>query len=309
MDPDVSKKRIGFIGLGLMGKPMSRNLLKAGYQVTVFNRSRPAMDELKADGAILGESPQDVASRSDVVIAMVPDSPDVKDVMLGQSGVIQSTRPRMIVIDMSTISPAVERAIAQRFAEKDVEYLDAPVTGGQEGAVNATLSIMVGGAKEALDRSIDVFGAMGKKITYVGPSGAGQIVKACNQLIIALTYVGVGEALVMGTKAGIDPSVLVEAIKDGAARCWALDARAPRVMRRQFSPGFKAKHHLKDLGFVRDLAKEMNLKLEGSKMVYAMFGELVNKKNRGDWDNSSLMTLIEDVNGVEIRTRSSGLQE
>jgi 2-hydroxy-3-oxopropionate reductase len=305
MNTNVARPRIGFIGLGLMGKPMSKNLLKAGYQVTVFNRSRPAMDELKSDGANLGENPKEVALKSDVVIAMVPDSADVKDVMLGQSGVIQSARPGLTVIDMSTISPGVERAIAGRFAEKGVEYLDAPVTGGQEGAVNATLSIMVGGRKQAVDDVADILKAMSKKITHVGPSGSGQIVKACNQLIIALTYVGVGEALVMGAKAGIDPSVIVEAIKDGAARCWVLDARAPRVIERQFAPGFKARHHFKDLGFVQELAEEMDLKLEGSKMVYQMFDDLVNKKNRGDWDNSSLMTLIEDTNGVEIRRKAA----
>jgi len=306
MNAKNQRPRIGFIGLGLMGKPMAKNLLKAGFDLIVLNRSRPVMDELKTAGAEVGLNPKDVASKSEVVIAMVPDSPDVKEVMLGNLGVIHSAREGATVIDMSTISPTVEREIAHRFAEKDINYLDAPVTGGQEGAVNATLSIMVGGNKEALDGCMDVLKTMGNKVTYVGPSGSGQIVKACNQLIIAMTYLGVGEALVMGTKAGIDPAIIVEAIKDGAARCWVLDARAPRVMERQFAPGFKARHHLKDLGFIQDLSKEMGLTLDGSKIVYRMFDELVNRKGRGDWDNSSLMTLIEDVNGVEIRRKNVG---
>lgn len=283
---------------------MSRNLLKAGYHVAVFNRSKPAMEELREAGAEVCESSSDVAAKSDIVITIVPDSPDVREVLLGPSGVIQSARRGMIVVDMSTISPAAEREIARRFADRGVRYLDAPVTGGQEGAVNATLSIMVGGDKETLDKCIDVLKAMGRKVTYVGPIGSGQVVKACNQIIIALTYEGVGEALVMGTKMGIDPSIIVEAIKDGAARCWVLDARAPRVIERQFAPGFKARHHLKDLRIVRELIGELNLKLPGSNLAYQMFDELVNEKNRGDYDNSGVMTVIEDMNGVVIQRKA-----
>jgi len=287
-----------------MGKPMSKNLLKAGYHVAVFNRSRPAMDELRDAGAEVCENSRGVAARSDIVITIVPDAPDVRDVLLGPSGVIQSAKRGLIVIDMSTISPSEEREIARRLADREVRYLDAPVTGGQEGAVNATLSIMVGGDRETLDKCMDVLKAMGRKITYVGPTGSGQVAKACNQLIIALTYQGVGEALVMGTKMGLDPAIIVEAIKDGAARCWVLDARAPRVIERQFAPGFKARHHLKDLRIVRELIRQQNLKLPGSDMAYQMFDELVNVKNRGDDDNSSVMTVIEDMNGVIIQRKA-----
>lgn len=305
----VKRPRIGFIGLGLMGKPMSKNLLKAGYHVTVFNRSKQAMEELRAAGADLGGSPRAVAENSDIVIAMVPDSKDVRDVILGPSGVIHSARPGMVVIDMGTISPAVEREISLRFAEKGVDYLDAPVTGGQEGAAKGTLSIIVGGQSAVLRRCIDVLKAMGSKVTHVGPIGSGQIVKACNQLMTAMMYVGVGEALAMGTKAGVDPATIVEALKDGTARCLPLEKRAPRVIERNFAPGFKAKHHLKDLGIVRELVEGMGLDLPGSALAYRMFNVLVNDKNRGDWDTSSVMTVIEDANDVLIQSKTGGESE
>lgn len=281
---------------------MSKNLIKSGYQVTVYNRSSAAMDELELLGAHRAKNPGEVGKQSDVVISIVPDSSDVREVMLGSNGVIESARPGLVVIDMSTISADVEKDISTTLKKFGVDYLDAPVSGGTEGATNGTLAIMVGGKKEILDKCKPIFEVLGKKITYVGPSGSGQTVKACSQLIAALSFLGVAEALVLGESAGIDPAIVREAIKDGAARCWVLDARADKVMRRQFIPGFKARHHLKDLGFVKEMAKSKELKLNGAEWAYEMFSRLVYEKDRGDWDNSAVMTLVEEMNSMVIKT-------
>lgn len=281
---------------------MSKNLIKAGYQVTVYNRSSHAAEELESLGARRARNPSEVAKYSDVIIVIVPDSSDVRDVTLGPFGIIQSARSGLVVIDMSTISANMEKEISLAFEQRGTSYLDAPVSGGTEGAANGTLVIMVGGKEETVNQCMPIFEALGKKTTYVGPIGSGQVVKACSQLIAALSFLGVAEALVLGESAGVDPATVRDAIKDGAARCWVLDMRANKVMKRQFDPGFKARHHLKDLGFVNEIAKSNGLKLKGAEWAFEMFNTLVQEKGRGDWDNSAVMTVIEDMNNTTIKT-------
>jgi 3-hydroxyisobutyrate dehydrogenase len=246
-------KRVGFIGLGVMGKPMAINLLRAGYPLTVWNRTKSKMDELIAMGAYGASSPKEVAERSDVVITMVTDSPDVEDVILGPNGVIHGARPGLIVIDMSTISPKVTRRIADELSKKGVKMLDAPVSGGERGAREATLSIMVGGPREAFEECLPILETLGKKITYMGPTGMGQTAKLCNQVICALNIQAVCEGLMLGAKAGLDLRRLLEAVSAGAASSWMLINLGPKMIERDFKPGFKIRHQQKDLRLALEL--------------------------------------------------------
>jgi 3-hydroxyisobutyrate dehydrogenase len=255
--------RIGFIGLGIMGRPMARNLLKAGFTLTVWNRSRPGIDELVAEGAAEGAGPADVARRSDIVITMVSDSPDVEEVALGANSIVEGAHDGLVHIDMSTISPDVTRRIAARLAEAGVEMLDAPVSGGQQGAIDGTLSIMAGGKAETLERCRPVLAAMGGKIVHCGPNGAGQTVKLCNQIAVAVTNLGVCEALVFAARSGIDPQVMIEAVSAGAGTSWQLQNLAPRMVARDFRPGFKVAHQRKDLRLALEAAAAMAAPLPG----------------------------------------------
>ncbi|KKM63658.1 hypothetical protein LCGC14_1509290, partial [marine sediment metagenome] len=249
--------RIGFIGLGIMGRPMARNLIKAGFPLTVWNRSRPGIDELVTEGAAEGSSPADVAQRSDVVITIVGDSPDVEEVALGRGGIIEGAHPGLVHVDMTTMSPQVTRRIGERLAEAGVEMLDAPVSGGQQGAIDGKLSIMAGGHKETLERCRPVLEAVGRKIVYCGPSGAGQTVKLCNQIAVAMTNLGMCEALVFAVRSGIDPRVMIEAVSAGAGTSWQLQNLAPRIVERDFRPGFKVAHQRKDLRLALEAAKKL----------------------------------------------------
>ena len=268
-------ERIGFIGLGIMGKPMVRNLLKAGFAVRVFNRSQPAIDELVADGATGTQSPREVAERSDIVITMVTDGPDVEQVLLHEQGVIEGARPGLLVIDMSTISPVVTRQIADRLREHDVHMLDAPVSGGDKGAIAGTLSIMVGGDEADFDRAKPIFEAMGKTITHCGPTGAGQTVKACNQIMVAVVIEAVAEALVLGSKAGVDPEIILRVLGGGMAQSRMMDVRGSTMAQHIFEPGFKAKLHLKDLGIVINTAREFGVALPVTGVVSQLYTTLV----------------------------------
>src|SRR5574339_556038 len=227
--------KVGYIGLGLMGKSIARNILKAGFPVIVHNRSRAAVDELVAEGATAANSPKEVAEQVEVVFTNLPDTPDVEKVVLGEYGIIAGAHEGLIYIDNSTIKPAAARAIAEKLAEKNVFALDAPVSGGDIGARNGTLTIMVGGEASALEKVMPVFMAMGKTVTHVGASGAGQVAKAANQIMVAAQMVAMGELLVFSKKAGVDPKKVVEAIKGGAAQCWTLDGKPPRL--------FDGSHH------------------------------------------------------------------
>ena len=247
--------RVGYIGLGLMGKSIARNIMKAGFPVVVHNRSRAAVDELVAEGASAANSPKDVAEQVDIVFTNLPDSPDVENVALDVvHGIIAGGRKGLIVVDNSTIKPASARLIASKLKEKGILSLDAPVSGGDIGAKNGTLTIMVGGEAEALEKVMPVFQAMGKTVTHVGEAGAGQVAKAANQIMVAAQMVAMGELLVFAKKAGVDPKKVVDAIKGGAAQCWTLDVKPPRLFDGNRNPGFKAHMQLKDMGIVLDLS-------------------------------------------------------
>jgi 2-hydroxy-3-oxopropionate reductase len=295
-------KQIGFIGLGIMGKPMALNLLKAGHALTVHNRSRASVQELVAAGAADGKSSRGVAERSEIVITMLPDSPDVELVALGPDGVLEGARPGTVLIDMSTISPQVSQKVAAEAAKKGVEMLDAPVSGGDVGAKQGTLSIMVGGKQEVFDRCLEVFQAMGKNIVRVGEIGAGGAVKLANQVIVAGTIQAVAEGLVLGAKAGVDPELMVRAISGGLARCGILEVRAPRVLDGIFDPGFTVKLHLKDLGLALTAGKALSVPLPMTSYINEMFKALV-AQGKGDRDHSSLIQVVEQMAGTEVRKR------
>jgi 2-hydroxy-3-oxopropionate reductase len=291
---------IGFIGLGAMGRPMSRNLLRAGYPLVVHNRSRAPVDELVAAGAQAGTSPGDVAGRSGVVITMLPDSPDVEAVMRGPEGVLASARPGALVIDMSTISPAVARRLAEEARGRGLEMLDAPVSGGDIGARDATLTIMVGGSAAALERARPIFQVLGKTITHIGDCGAGQVAKACNQIIVAVTIEAAGEALVLAEKAGVDPARVREALLGGYAQSRILEVHARRALQRQFRPGFKARLQLKDLGIALAAGKEYGVTMPATAAAAEMFKGLCAAGGAED-DNSALIAHIARLAGLDWR--------
>ncbi|MBA7503495.1 2-hydroxy-3-oxopropionate reductase [subsurface metagenome] len=295
-------KKIGFIGLGTMGKPMAKNLLSAGYSLVVYNRSKGAVRELEESGARGANSAKEVASQTDVVITMLPDSADVSQVILGPAGVIEGTKQGNIIIDMSTIAYKATREIAAEVEARGVEMLDAPVSGGERGAIDGTLSIMVGGKREVFENCLDIFNAMGKNIVHVGDIGAGQVVKACNQIVTGLTLAAVAEALVLGTKAGVDPKLIVEAITPGAARCWMLEVKAPTMLKRDFRPTFKLKLHHKDLRIALDIGNDFGVPLPVTSLLYQIFSAL-KVAGKGDYDHSSIITFIEDLAGIQVSSR------
>lgn len=267
-------KRIGFIGLGLMGSGMSMNILKAGFPLTVWNRTVSRTEPLVKAGAKVAKSPKDVAEKSDIVIDMVTDSKDVEEVLLGPNGVINGVKPGTIVIDMSTISPIRTREIASRFAERGIKMLDAPVSGGDIGARNGTLSIMVGGDKDAFDEATPVFQAMGKTITHIGGNGDGQICKAVNQILVGMNVLGVAEALVFAKKAGVDVKKVYTAIVGGAAGSWQLTNNGAKLLVGDHEPGFKVKDYLKDLRIIMETSDSIKMPLVGTAIVQQMFKNL-----------------------------------
>lgn len=296
------KKRIGFIGLGVMGKPMAMNLLKAGYPLTVWNRTRSKMEDLVKMGAAPGESPKDVAEKSDVVITMVTDSAAVEAVILGPSGVIEGVRPGMIVIDMSTISPSVTRRIAEKLKEKGVEMLDAPVSGGDIGAKQGTLSIMVGGSEEVFKECLPIFEVLGKRITYMGTNGMGQMTKLCNQVICALNIQAVCEGLMLGAKAGLDLEKLLSVVTAGAAGSWMLSNLGPKIIKRDFEPGFKMVHQLKDLRLALAQASELNVPLPGTALVNQMF-KAVEAAGLGEKGTQAAIVAVEKLAGFKVEKK------
>ena len=293
------KKRIGFIGLGVMGRPMALNLLKAGYPMVVWNRTRSKMKSLLEAGAEGADSPREVAEKSDVVITMVTDSPDVEEVILGPNGVIHGAHPGLVVIDMSTISPTVTRRIAQKLAEKGVKMLDAPVSGGDIGAKKGTLSIMVGGPKETFEECLPIFKVLGKKITYMGPSGMGQTTKLCNQVICALNIQAVCEGLMLGAAAGLDLKKLLEVVTAGAAGSWMLSNLGPKMIERDFRPGFKISHQQKDLRLVLSFASELKLPLPGTALVQQMLRS-VEAGGLGDKGTQAAIVAMEKIAGRRL---------
>jgi 2-hydroxy-3-oxopropionate reductase len=293
-------KRVGFIGLGLMGKPMARNLMRAGYPLTIHNRSRGAVDELAAEGATPATSPKEVAEQVDVVITCLPDSPDVEQVTLGSNGITEGGRSGLTVIDMSTIAPGVAMHIADELAEREIHWLDAPVSGGDVGAQQGTLAIMVGGDEAVFQDCLDLFQAMGQNIVHVGGPGAGQVAKVCNQIIAAGTMAAMSEALVLAAKAGADVERVIEAIRGGAARCWALEVRAPQILRRELEPGFKAYMQYKDLNIVLDAGKTYQVALPVTGTVRELYTAML-AAGRGELDTSAVVTVLEDLAHVQVR--------
>ncbi len=298
----MSLPTIGFIGLGIMGRPMSKHLLKAGYPLVVYDIVQAAVDELKAAGAEAGSSPKAVAARSQVIITMLPDSPDVEAVALGPDGLIEGVKSGVLYADMSTIAPSTSVKVAKAMAEKGVRCLDAPVSGGEVGAINAALSIMVGGAQADFDEMQPIFACLGKTITLCGPVGAGQTVKACNQIQVALNILGMSEALVLGAKAGVDPAIIHKVLSGGYAQSRVADVRGPKVITGDFKPGFKGRFHYKDLNIIMKTAAEYGVSLPVTSVVYSLFTSLL-ASGGGELDHTAVITVLEKLSGVEARTR------
>ena len=291
---------IGFIGLGIMGKPMARNLMKAGYSLTVYNRSRPAMDELAAEGAALGTSSKDVAQRTEVIITMLPDSADSEVVILGPNGVLEGAKAGSVIIDMSSIAPLASQKIGAEAAKVGVEMLDAPVSGGEPAAVSGNLAIMVGGKQDVLDRCMPVLDVMGRSVVRVGDLGAGNTVKLANQIIVAANIEAVGEAFVLAQKAGIDPELVFQAIRGGLAGSNVMEAKAPMIMDRNFNPGFRIRLHQKDLHNALLTGKELGVPLPVTSLVQQMIGALMNQ-GRGENDHSGIVNFIEDLAAIQVK--------
>ena len=297
----MSKPKIGFIGLGIMGKPMAGHLIDAGYELVVHNRNRDAVDELVGKGAAEAYSGKEVAEHSDIVITMLPDSPDVESVALGEGGIIEGAHEGLIFVDMSTIAPSVTTQVGEVLAEKGVKSLDAPVSGGDIGAQNATLSIMVGGDEDTFNAVKPLFDVMGQSAILCGPLGAGQTVKACNQILVAVTIAGVSEALTMGTKAGVDPIKIVQVLSGGLARCGVLENRGERMVNGDFDPGFRIRLHYKDLNIIQKTSNDFSVPLPVTSEVFELFKTAM-VKGRGELDHSGLLTVIEDMSNIQART-------
>ena len=295
----MSTPNVGFIGLGIMGKPMARNLLKAGYALVVHNRSRAVVDELGKEGAQVAASAQEVALRSEVVITMLPDSPDVELVCAGDGGVFAGMKPGRLLIDMSSISPVVARKLATTAKTLGCDMLDAPVSGGQAGAIGATLSIMIGGATSAVDRAMPIFLALGKNIVHVGDAGAGQVTKAANQMVVGTTIAIVGEALVLAAKAGVDPAKVRQALLGGFAQSKILEAHGQRMLDRNFTPGFRIRLHEKDMKIALATGSEYGVPL----MVTGVVGQIMTAMKgmgNGDLDHSGLVKFVEELAKKEL---------
>jgi 2-hydroxy-3-oxopropionate reductase len=294
--------KIGFIGLGIMGKPMARNLLKAGYQLVVYDINSEAVKELIRDGAKEGKSSGDVASQCEVIITMLPNSPEVKEVVLGINGVIDGIKPGSVLIDMSSIAPLTSKEVSKKLLHKGAIMLDAPVSGGEPKAVAGTLAIMVGGPQETFNKVKDILGAMGASVTLVGDIGSGNITKLANQIIVALNIAAIGEAMVLATKAGVDPEKVYQAIRGGLAGSTALDAKMPLILDGNFKPGFRIELHIKDLLNALDTAKELDVPgvLTG-KVLEIM--QTLKADGKGKDDHCGIIQYYEKSAKVKVRKR------
>jgi len=288
---------IGFIGLGIMGKPMSKNLLKAGYPLVVHSRSRGPVDEVVKAGAKAASTPSEVAAQCDVLVTMLPNSPDVEQVALGKDGIIEGARPGLVFIDMSTISPIVSKKLGAALGGKGVKMLDAPVSGGEKGAIDAALSIMVGGDKATFDGVLPIFQAMGKTITLLGPLGMGGFTKLANQIIVAVNLTALAEALTLGKKAGLDRELLLTALGGGLAGSKCLEQKKPNYIAGTYNPGFKIDLHFKDLGLIMESARALGVPLPATAVVQELFSAM-RVKGRGGLDHSGIITLLEDLAGA-----------
>jgi 2-hydroxy-3-oxopropionate reductase len=287
---------VGLIGLGIMGKPMARNLAKAGYELVIYNRSQDDIDVLTGEGSQFqaAGSPREVAERTRAIITMLPDSQDVRDVVFSDQGLLPAIKKEHLLIDMSTIAPAMSVEVNAAIRERGARALDAPVSGGDKGAIAGTLSIMVGGDVEDFHRAMPLFEAMGKTIVHVGGAGAGQIVKACNQMVVAINYAAVSEALVAGAKAGVDPDKIVEVLSGGLAASRVMDLKGKSMIAHEFQPGFRIDLHRKDLAIALAAARESSTPVPVTAVVNQLF-EALAAAGRGDLDHSALVTVYEDL--------------
>jgi 2-hydroxy-3-oxopropionate reductase len=291
--------KVGYIGLGIMGAAIARNLMKAGHELVVHNRSQQIVQQLVSEGATAAHSPKEVAAQVEFVFTNLPDSPDVELVVLGPSGIIEGAHDGLVYIDNSTIKPETARVLAERLAAVGIAALDAPVSGGDVGARNGTLTIMVGGPQDAFDRAVPLFQAMGKAYVLVGDSGAGQIAKVCNQIIVGAQMTALAEALITAQKAGVDPSRVVDAIKGGAAQMWTLDVKPPRLFAGNRQPGFKAYMQHKDLGIVLDTARTYGIPLPVTAVVQQLYTAMLEQGNR-ELDNSAVISVYESLTGIHL---------
>jgi len=298
------KPEVGFIGLGIMGKPMSKNLLKAGYRLVVYDVVAKPVEELVGLGAKSVDSSREVAANSDVVITMLPDGPDVEKAILGPEGVLKGLKKDSIVVDMSSISPITAKRVAIEVEKSGGKMLDAPVSGGESGAVQGTLAIMVGGRQDVFDACLPMLRAMGKSVTLVGGSGAGQVAKLANQIIVALNIEALSEALVFAAKSGVDPEVLIQAIRGGLAGSTVMETKAPMIMDRNFKPGFRIRLHQKDLRNALATATEYNIPLPLTGLVQQIISSLVND-GKGDLDHSAIDMFIENLSKTEVRRKAA----
>lgn len=291
--------KIGFIGLGIMGKPMAKNLLKEGYDLVVLDLNKLAVEELTALGAEAGVSSKDVASKCEIVVTMLPNSPHVKAVVLGEGGVIEGARPGTVVIDMSSIAPLSSREIYAALEAKGIDLLDAPVSGGEPKAVDGTLSVMVGGKRDVFDKYYDIMKVMAGSVVYVGESGAGNIAKLCNQVVVAINISAVSEALILAKKAGVDPDLVYQAIRGGLAGSTVMDAKAPMMMDRNFNPGFRIDLHIKDLNNVLETSHAVGVSLPITAQVMEMM-QAIKLDGCGVEDHSSIVKYYEKLANIEV---------
>ena len=292
-------KKIGFIGLGIMGKPMSKNLLKAGYDLTVCDINASAVAEVVALGAKAASTPKEVAAQTEIIITMLPNSPQVKTVVLGENGVIEGAKPGTIVVDMSSIAPLAAQEVAKALAEKKVEMLDAPVSGGEPKAIDATLSIMVGGKQAIFDECLPILKCMGASAVLVGEVGAGNVTKLANQIVVALNIAALSEALVLATKAGVDPELVFNAIKGGLAGSTVMNAKAPLMLDRKFDPGFRINLHIKDLANVMETAHEVGVPLPLTSGVMEIL-QALKIDGLGNADHGAIVRYYEKLSQVEV---------
>lgn len=293
-------KKIGFIGLGIMGRPMAKNLIKAGYDLIVYDINKEAVKELVEFGAKEGTSPQNIAENSEVIFTMLPNSPEVKEVVLGKDGVIEGARPGQVLIDMSSIAPLVSREIAGRLEEKGVEMLDAPVSGGQEGAEAGTVAFMVGGKEEVFEENKEILEVMGRSVTLVGDIGAGEITKLVNQVIVGINIAAIAEAMSLGKKAGVDPEKIFNAIRNGLAGSRCLEDKAPRMFSGKYDPGFRMRLHVKDLTNVFETSRELNVYMPLIAQVMEMMQKLL-ADGHTDVDHAGLGLFYEAANNISLK--------
>jgi 2-hydroxy-3-oxopropionate reductase len=293
-------EKVGFIGLGIMGRPMAKNLIDAGHELILYNRTTEKAEELAGEGgAEVGASPGEVAAQSDVTITMLPDSPQVEEVVAGEGGVLEGIQQGSLLVDMSTISPVVTEELSEKARERGASMLDAPVSGGDVGAIEGTLSIMVGGAKEDFERATPLFDAMGKTVTHVGPVGAGQVVKAANQIVVALTIEAVSEALVLGSRGGVSPEKVLDVLGGGLAGNNVMEVKREKFLSHTFDPGFRSELHHKDLGIALAAGREYGVALPVTAIVDQMLLSM-KMKGWGGEDHSALLRVIEDLSQYEI---------